>query len=111
MNVTTGTNEAVKAIKGGKSQSNHIQETITKANEKLTIAVDSITEIHQLNSLVSSAMIEQQTSSQQVDSLIDEINAKVADNAEQVTQATHASNQIMHVVDDFKGLSGWFKTQ
>jgi len=111
LNVTTGTNEAVKAIKGGKSQSNHIQETITKANEKLTIAVDSITEIHQLNSLVSSAMIEQQTSSQQVDSLIDEINAKVADNAEQVTQATHASNQIMHVVDDFKGLSGWFKTQ
>ena len=111
LNVTTGTNEAVKAIQGGKNQSNHIQETITKANEKLTIAVDSITEIHQLNSLVSSAMIEQQNSSQQVDSLIDEINAKVVDNAEQVTQATHASNQIMNVVDDFKGLSGWFKIQ
>jgi len=111
LNVTTGTNEAVKAIKGGKNQSNHIQETITKANEKLTIAVDSISEIHQLNKLVSSAMVEQQSSSQQVDNLIEEINAKVADNAGQVTQATQASNQIMNVVDDFKGLSGWFKTQ
>lgn len=111
LNVTTGTNDAVKAIQGGKAQSNHIQESISKANEKLAIAVDSITEIHQLNSLVSSAMVEQQSSSEHVDQLIVEINAKVTDNAEQVTQATQASNQIMSVVDDFKGLSGWFKTQ
>lgn len=111
LNVTTGTNEAVKAIQGGKTQSSHIQESISKANEKLAIAVDSITEIHQLNGLVSAAMVEQQSSSEQVDKLIVEINTKVSDNAEQVTQATQASNQIMNVVDDFKGLSGWFKTQ
>ena len=111
LNVTTGTNEAVKAIQGGKNQSNHIQETINQANEKLTIAVDSIAEIHQLNNLVSSAIGEQQAASQEVEERISEMNKKVIDNAEQVTQATHASNQIMHVVDDFKGLSNWFKTQ
>ena len=111
LNVTTGTNEAVKAIQGGKDQSNHIQDTITQANEKLTIAVDSIAEIHQLNESVSSSMDEQQNSSQQVERMIDDINQKVSDNAEQVTQATQASNQIMNVVSDFKGLSSWFKTQ
>lgn len=109
LNVTTGTNEAVKAIQGGKDQSNHIQETVNKASEKLTIAVDSIAEINQLNSLVSSAMQTQQASSQQVEQLIGEINHKITDNAEQVTQATQASNQIMHVVDDFNDLSDWFK--
>ena len=111
LNVTTGTNEAVKAIQGGKDQSNHIQDTITQANEKLTIAVDSIAEIHQLNESVSSSMDEQQNSSQQVERMIDDINQKVSDNAEQVTQATQTSNQIMNVVSDFKGLSSWFKTQ
>lgn len=51
----------------------------------------------------------QQASSQQVEQLIGEINHKIIDNAEQVTQATQASNQIMHVVDDFNDLSDWFK--
>lgn len=111
LNVTTGTNEAVKAIQGGKDQSNHIQTSINQANDKLSIAVDSIAEIHQLNKLVSSAITEQQTSSKHIEQQIEEINDKVKANAGQVTQATQASNQILNVVDDFKGLSGWFKTQ
>ncbi|EAQ66678.1 methyl-accepting chemotaxis protein [Marinomonas sp. MED121] len=111
LNVTTGTNEAVKAIQGGKDQSNHIQTSINQANDKLSIAVDSIAEIHQLNKLVSSAITEQQTSSKHIEQQIEDINDKVKANAGQVTQATQASNQILNVVDDFKGLSGWFKTQ
>lgn len=111
LNVTTGTNEAVKAIQGGKNQSNHIQETINTANDKLTIAVDSIAEINTLNRLVNDAIKQQHNASQQVEQLIEDMGDKVSNNAEQVTQATQVSNQIMTVVDDFKGLSNWFKTK
>ena len=73
--------------------------------------MDSIAEINTLNRLVNDAIKQQHNASQQVEQLIEDMGDKVSNNAEQGTQATQVSNQIMTVVDDFKGLSNWFKTK